>query len=70
MSKKGQQIQDKQSTFLEHLAYSFDGNSPFWRYAFSSFPADVTIIQDQLINLLLAARDTVRSSSSATADMD
>jgi len=29
MSEKGQQIQDDQSTFLEYLAYSFDGNPPF-----------------------------------------
>jgi len=27
MSEKGQQIQNDQSTFLEYLAYSFDGNS-------------------------------------------
>jgi hypothetical protein len=27
MSKKGQQIQNDQSTFLEYLAQSFDGNS-------------------------------------------
>ena len=29
MSDKGQQIQNDQSTFLEYLAYSSDGNSPF-----------------------------------------
>ena len=69
MSEKGQQLQDEQSTFLEHLAYSFDGNLPFWCRAFCSPPADVTIIRDQLINLLLAARDTVCSSSSAAAEM-
>ena len=28
MSEKGQQIRNDQSTFLEYLAYSFDGNSP------------------------------------------
>ena len=30
MSEKGQPIQNDQSTLLEHLACSFDGNSPSW----------------------------------------
>jgi hypothetical protein len=29
MSEKGQQIRNDQSTFLEYLAYSSDGSSPF-----------------------------------------
>ena len=29
MSEKGQQVQDDRGTFLEHLAHSYDGNSPF-----------------------------------------
>jgi len=69
MSEKGQQIQNDQSTFLEYLAYSFDGNSPFSCNTFClPPPTDVTVIRDQLINLLLAARDTVCSPSSAAAE--
>ena len=67
MSEKGQQIQNDQSTFLEYLAYSFDGNLPFWFRTFCLSPTDVAVIRDQLINLLLAARDTVCSSISAAA---
>ena len=68
MSEMGQQMQNDQSTFLEHLAYNFDGNSSFQCYAWCSFPVDVTVIRDQLINMLLAARDTVCSFSSAGAE--
>lgn len=69
MSKQGERIQNDQSTFLEYIAYSFDGNSQSRRHTFVyHHPPDVTIIRDQLINLLLAARDTVRSSPSATAE--
>ena len=35
MSEKGQQIREDQSTFLEYLAHSFDGNSPFRWHAFA-----------------------------------
>ena len=38
MSEKGQQIQNDQSTFLEYLAHSFDGNSPFSCHTFLLTP--------------------------------
>ena len=71
MSEQGQRIQNDQSTLLEYLAYSFDGNSQSQCHTSTYSPPspDATIIRDQLINLLLAARDTVRSPSPVAAEM-
>ena len=68
MSEQGHQIQNDQSTLLEYLAYSFDGNSQSRCRTFAYPSPDATIIRDQLINLLLAARDTVRSPSSVAVE--
>lgn len=52
-------LEDK--TFLQHLADSTDGSlwvSWFWHFAHMCL--DAGVIRDQLLNILLAARDTVR----------
>ena len=38
MSEKGQQIQNDQSTLLEYLAHSYNGNSPLWYHVLSLTP--------------------------------
>lgn len=54
MLEKGQSIQEDQCTLLEYLTISFD---------------DVTVIRDQLMNMLLAARDTTSALLTYTVYM-
>jgi hypothetical protein len=61
MIETGQQVEPEECTFLEYLAWKNDGEcvsrsrSPCGLFAF----VDVGLIRDQLITILIAARDTV-----------
>lgn len=71
MGEKGQSVNPDDCTFLEYLATTTQGvHSPFQgfrrRQSLMRPMLDVEVIRDQLLNILLAARDTVSNDISQT----
>ena len=64
IEKAGKLDDEEEETLLEHLVKLTDGKSPItWWYMHSMLIArfaDVQIIRDETLNILLAGRDTVR----------
>ena len=64
MMERGQQVEPDDCTFLEYLAWKNDGEHVLRSRILGCLPgyADVGLIRDQLITILIAARDTVSQS--------